>query len=77
VSKSRHIKVKLSCHGTYGNYNPETRVVFINFNTLTKRDPIQSIKHEIIHLIIESFVQQNKINHTNKEKLVDLIAEYV
>ena len=66
----KKIIVHISKYGVGGGYNLPNNV-YINIDL--RYDPIETIKHEIIHLIIENFIEKNKIKHWEKEKIVELL----
>jgi len=52
------------------NLNPAARGGVIDY----KGNIIKLIKHEIIHLLIENFINKNHISHKVKEKLVNSLC---
>lgn len=66
------ITIRLTQYGCSGFYWPQTNEIFINVNY--KGDIIKLIKHEIIHLLIEDFINKNHISQKAKEKLVDALC---
>lgn len=66
----KKIIVHISKYGVGGGYNLPNNV-YINMDL--RYDPIETIRHEIIHLIIENFIEKNKIKHWEKEKIVELL----
>lgn len=68
--------VKISNYGTLGSYNNLERKVTINKNHKNK-DIVETIKHEIIHIIIEPYIQKLKIDHSRKEYIVNSIYEII
>ncbi len=63
------ITVHITRYGAGGSYNlPNT--IILNFQM---SDLLKTALHEIVHLIIEPFVQKYKIGHWEKERIVDLI----
>lgn len=66
---SKEVHVYLIAYGVYGSYNlPNT--IFLRFN---QKNIVKTIIHEIIHLLIEEKIQKYKIEHWEKERIVDLI----
>lgn len=62
----------LTKYGTGGSYNLPNYII-VNFRKRTADDLVRIIIHEIIHLMIEPSVKKNKVQHWQKERLVDLI----
>jgi len=69
--KSSYILI-LTKYGTGGSYNLPNKII-LNFNKKTPDRIIKIIIHEIIHLSIQSLIEEFKINHWIKERIVDLI----
>ena len=69
---TKPFKIYISNYGSGGSYDLPDNVA-INKNL--KYDHISIIKHEIVHLILEPFIQKYKIPHNNKEELVDNILK--
>ena len=65
------LKIRITGYGTYGFYWPHEQKIFINF----RRSPwiTQTAKHEILHLILEPFIQKKKYTHQEKENLIHTI----
>ncbi|MFC1721628.1 hypothetical protein ACFL0Z_01800 [Patescibacteria group bacterium] len=63
-------------YGPAGFYNLPNEV-YLNINFIDEFDPVESVKHEIIHLLIEPFVIKKKLGHETKEDLVDTILKAV
>jgi len=61
--------IYLTNYGLNGSYNLPNIIVF---NINSKRG-FKTIVHEIIHLLIEDWVQGYRIRHWEKERIVDLI----
>jgi hypothetical protein len=61
--------VYLTSYGAGGSYNPPNVIVF----NINNKGGLKTIIHEIIHLLIEDQVQKYKIQHWEKERIVDLI----
>ena len=62
-------RVRLTRYGTGGSYNPPN---MITCNIDTSRGYL-TIAHEIVHIMIEPYVQKYAIGHWEKERTVDLI----
>jgi hypothetical protein len=61
--------IYLTNYGTGGSYESSNIVIF----NLNSKKGYKTIIHEIIHLIIEPWIQEYKIQHWEKERIVDLI----
>jgi len=61
--------VYLTNYGTGGSYDLPNIIIF---NSNSKKG-YKTIVHEIIHLIIEPWIKEYKIQHWEKERIVDLI----
>jgi len=68
----KNIIVHASKYGVAGGYSLPNHV-YINIDLV--HDPVKTIQHEIVHLVVEPFVQKYKIDHRKKEKIVDAIME--
>jgi len=60
--------IKVSAYGPMGFYDAETNTITINFNN---NNPVQTIKHEIIHIMQEGFYKKEKPSYESKEKGVN------
>ena len=68
--------VYVSNYGPLGRYLYKTHHVFINIHIEEKSfKATRTVEHEIIHLIIEPFVQKYNINQEKKEKIVNAIVD--
>ncbi|MFA6190706.1 MAG: hypothetical protein WC711_04340 [Candidatus Staskawiczbacteria bacterium] len=68
--------VQLTKYGVGGSYNlPNT--VILNFQNRTETALFRTVVHEIIHLSIQSFVDEYKVDHWVKERIVDLTFEKI
>jgi hypothetical protein len=63
--------IHVTQYGPLGFYDPETNAISINLNC--HLEPIDVIKHEMIHLMIEPFVQKYNLSHEQKERAVDTL----
>jgi len=61
--------VYLTDYGTDGSYTFPNIVIF----NINNKKGFKTIVHEIIHLLIENYIQKYKIQHEEKERIVDLI----
>ncbi|KKU50099.1 MAG: hypothetical protein UY47_C0004G0042 [Parcubacteria group bacterium GW2011_GWB1_49_7] len=66
----------LTKYGSGGSYNSKQGVVIVNINFRSKEQIAGTITHEIIHIGIQHLVDQYKIKHWYKERLVDLICHH-
>ncbi|MDD3774052.1 MAG: hypothetical protein PHW50_02110 [Patescibacteria group bacterium] len=75
LKSEKEIIIKITGYGCGGFYDSKTNEIFINKNL--DFDFIRIIKHEIIHLIIEPYIEEFKINHKQKEQIVNQIAKFL
>lgn len=61
--------VILTQYGVSGSYSLPNKII-LNINSKSK---IHTIFHEIVHLIIEPYIQKYTIEQNQKERIVDLI----
>jgi len=67
--------VHVSNYGPLGRYLYQTKHIFINVYVGEKKfDAVRIAKHEIIHLLVEPFIQRFYVEHAQKEKIVDVIV---
>lgn len=71
---SNPIKVEISHYGPMGFYDLDHWRVTINKNT--DKDVIDTIRHEILHLMIEPMVKKFHMDHQTKESLVNDLLKY-
>ncbi len=70
--------VCLTRYGVGGSYYlPNMIILNVSDEYLGRRDPVETIEHEIIHLSIEPLIQKYKVGHWQKERIVDLIASKI
>jgi len=63
------ITVNITKYGVGGSYNvPSTIVLNFHMSNL-----LNTVIHEIVHLVVEPYIQKYKIDHWEKERIVDLI----
>jgi len=68
--------VHVSNYGPLGHYLYKTRHVFINIHIEEKGfKTVKTVKHEIVHLIIEPFLHRYNIDYQKKEKVVNAIVD--
>lgn len=78
----KHYEVVLTLYGPGGNYHfkDETGYIImkidqkINSDGTLKSSTLGTIIHEMVHIGIEEFVQEYKLTHWEKERIVDLIC---
>lgn len=68
----KKIIVHISKYGVGGGYNLPNHV-YINIDL--PYNPVKTIKHEIIHIIVETFMEKNKIKHWEKERIVESLGK--
>ncbi len=64
--------IQLTKYGVGGSYNVPNKVIS-NFQNKTEIALLRNIIHEIIHLSIQSLIDEYRVEHWIKERLVDLI----
>jgi hypothetical protein len=65
-------EVLITKYGVSGGYDLPNEIV-VNVSSINSDGYVGTIIHEIIHLMIEGFIQQYKVGHWEKERIVDLI----
>ena len=68
------LNVILTKYGTQGSYVQPNSIV-INISAMPPEFLIKTVLHESVHLMIETLVQKNSINHWVKERIVNLIID--
>jgi len=63
------IDVNITQYGVGGSYNPPKTVIY----NCRMGNPVKTVIHEIAHLVIQSYIDQYKIEQWDKERIVDLI----
>jgi hypothetical protein len=66
----RLVDVILTKYGVGGSYHPPDRVVI---NIGGDGDQLKTVLHEIIHLVIYSYIENKNIGHWEIERTVDLL----
>jgi predicted SprT family Zn-dependent metalloprotease len=78
LKPAEEYKVVLTRYGVGGSFNPQENKITLN-TSYYERNPNRSlmvaILHEIVHINIAEYIQQNKIPHEVKEKIVDMIMK--
>ncbi len=69
--KNTKFNVEVSNYGPLGFYNTRNNTITINLNT--HLDVVDTIKHEMIHIMIESFVRKYELSYTDKERVVNIV----
>jgi len=63
------IMVNITKYGVGGSYHlPSTIILNFHMSNL-----LNTVIHEIVHLVVEPFIQKHSIEHWEKERVVDLI----
>ena len=62
------LKIQLTCYGMGGSYWLPNKIVLL----ATKLSPTATIVHELIHLVVEEWIQKYAIGQAQKERIVDL-----
>lgn len=65
--------VNLTRYGVGGSYG-RPNFIQLNIDYNISKEPWEIVAHEIIHLNIEDWIEEYKIDHWTKERLVDLIT---
>ncbi|OHA47283.1 MAG: hypothetical protein A2541_01860 [Candidatus Taylorbacteria bacterium RIFOXYD2_FULL_36_9] len=68
--------IQLTKYGVGGSYNFPNKVI-LNFQNKSEIALFRNAIHEIIHLSIQSFIDENKVDHWVKERIVDLILRKI
>ena len=68
------VKVSLTNYGIGGSYHLPNEII-VNINRFFNIGLIRNILHEIIHLHIQTLIDQYKISQWNKETIVNLLFE--
>ncbi len=66
--------IEISNYGPMGFYNARKNTVTVNINN---PNSVDTIKHEIIHILIESFIKEYNINHEKKEMIVNTVKDII
>lgn len=66
--------IRITNYGPLGLYDAEKKIITIN---MRNPHPIETIKHEMIHLMIERFVRKYNIEYLQKELIVDSIFNFI
>jgi predicted SprT family Zn-dependent metalloprotease len=68
--------VRISSYGPLGSYSNNSNTITLNrYIKEIGFDPIRIIKHEIVHIIIQPFIEKYSIEHREKECMVNNILE--
>lgn len=65
--------IAISNYGPLGFYNANKNTVTVNLNNYP--EVINTIMHEMIHIMLESFIQKYHIEHNQKEFIVNTILK--
>jgi len=68
-------EVEVSNYGPFGFYHSGLKRVTININNTL--DVINTIKHEIIHIILDKYIIKYKIKYTDKEFIIKTILDFI
>lgn len=68
---TREFIVEISNYGPYGQYHSGLDRVTINVHS--PRQPIHSIKHELVHIMVDQYVKSQKLPDWSKEKVVETV----
>ena len=67
--------VELSNYGPLGFYNEKSNTITVNLNT--HLDPVRTIMHEMVHIMLEPFIQKYRIEHNAKESIVNAVVGFL
>lgn len=62
------LDIQLTCYGMGGSYHLPNKIILLAI----KLNLIATIVHELIHLVIEGWIQEYKVDQPKKERIVDL-----
>ena len=65
--------IEISNYGPLGFYNADTNTITVNLNT--HLDAIDTIMHEMVHIMVEPFIKKYDIKYERKEFIVDTILK--
>lgn len=69
--------IRLTLYGPGGSYDPATGMVILKttpLGTFNRPNPSHTIVHEMVHMGVQHLVDQFKLTHGEKERLVDLFC---
>lgn len=69
-------EVQLTRYGVGGSYALPNKIL-VNIQSRTGAKLLKTLIHEIIHLSIEEWIRAYKVEHWEKERIVDLIVEKI
>ncbi|MDP3244460.1 MAG: hypothetical protein Q8M83_02235 [bacterium] len=69
INPQKKYFTRCTFYGVGGNYKPPTAIIL---NIVSLFVSYRTVAHEILHLLIEPFIEKYKIPHWYKERLVDL-----
>jgi hypothetical protein len=64
------LKNGVLANGVGGSYSLPNKIIY---NIAMKSSPVNTVLHEITHLIIEPYIKRYRIQQDEKERIVDLI----
>lgn len=70
----KEVQVKVSAYGPMGFYNTDNNTVTINLNN---DRPVETIKHEIIHIFLEPSHNKENWSYKKKERVVSNILSTI
>ncbi len=66
--------VKITSYGPMGFYQADKNQIILN---LYNEKPVRTIKHEMVHIMVEPFIQKYSIDHNDKERSVNFITDFL
>jgi len=70
--------VVLTLYGVGGSFNPRENKIILNVYYFLRKPNLSimaTILHEIVHINVDEYIQQYKVPHQLKEKIVDMIMK--
>ena len=74
LNEDFHFTVKISKYGPLGFYNSLKKTVTIN---MINENIVETIKHEMLHILVDHFMEKYSVNHKEKEDLVNFLTEFI
>jgi len=72
LSPQTEYELMLTSYGVGGSYHVSNKII-VNIKRSYQFGLLKTVIHEIIHLSIEKYIQEYKIEHWVKERVVDLL----
>lgn len=75
LKDNRPFIINITNYGPLGFYDYDAKNIFINKNS--KLDIVKTIKHEIVHVMLQKYIDKFKIPHIQKEEMVNKLLEII